>query len=505
MSNPQTLCNINDHLFLTKNPFSKKSSEQEKDFISKIFFEPNYYHTLKDDLSNGDSRFIIGQRGFGKSSIINKLYQDLSQNNILTILIDRYDEIPIKKNETALLKLILKQVTRKLCVFLYSDKKHKKKLTPVQLEKLALFIRMFFVTLSAKEHLEIYNNIHSVKSRNVCIKLMNRFGIKIFNTLATTAVNLTSSVINKSIGVDSMSVNNVYTEYFGELKEITSESININGDEFTKERLKDILDDLLEITEVVGFSKTVILFDKIDEYQELQQDVVKIGNFTTELLTDTELLLNNMISFGISLWSEVKTELSGSVRFDKFDAVDLSWQTEDLEKIIDKRLDYFSKNQKVLLNFLIKNQNDKSDILKLANKSPRDLISTLSSIYQEQANLNIKLDFFTSESISKGLINFCLNYDYDSQFSSKVGRKKEIKAMINKILSTKNKRFTVKILSDTLNQSNSQSEGQIKLMIKYRLIREEEIMMDSGSKSYEVIDPKIVFMLSRSISRINTD
>ena len=364
---------------------------------------------------------------------------------------------------------------------------------------------MFFVSLSAKEHLEIYNNVHNIKTKNIFINAMNMVGIKFFNTMATTIVNLTSSLINKSLGVDSMSVNNAYTEYFGELKEITSESINIDGEEFTKERLKDILDDLLDITETVGFSKTVILFDKIDEYQELQQDVVKIGNFTTEILTDTELLLNNMISFGISLWSEVKTELSGSVRFDKFDAVDVSWHSEDLEKIIDKRLSYFSKNRKVTLSYLIKNQNDKNDILKLANKSPRDLISILSTIHQEQANSNIKLDFFTSESVSKGLINFCLNYDYDSQFSSKVGRKKEIKAMINKILSTKNKRFTAKILSDTLNQSSSQSDGQIKLMKKYRLIREEEIMMDNSSKSYEVIDPKIDFMLSRSISRINTD
>lgn len=74
-------------------------------------------------------------------------------------LIDRYDEIPVKKNETALLKLILKQITKALR-FSYSNKKHKKKLTPIQLEKLAL-IRMFFVSLSAKEHLEIYNNVHN--------------------------------------------------------------------------------------------------------------------------------------------------------------------------------------------------------------------------------------------------------------------------------------------------------------------------------------------------------
>jgi hypothetical protein len=42
-------------------------------------------------------------------------------------------------------------------------------------------------------------------------------------------------------------------------------------------------------------------------------------------------------------------------------------------------------------------------------------------------------------------------------------------------------------------------------MKKYRLIREEEIMMENSLKSYEVIDPKIDFMLSRAISRIETD
>lgn len=497
--------NVNDCLSLTKNPFSKKSSEQEITFLNEIFFEPNYYYTLKDDLYNGDSRFIIGQRGFGKSSIINKLYQDLSKNNVLTILIDRYDEIPIRKNETALLKLILKQITRKLTVFLYANKKAKKNLSPIEIEKLALIIRMFFESLSEKEHLEIYNNIDSIKAKNIVIKLLNRVGIKVFNTVATTVVNLTTSVVSKSLGVDNISVDGAYIEYFGELKEFNNNKINIDGDEFTKDRLKNILDDLLEINEKVGFCKTVILLDKIDEYQELQQDVNKIGAFTAEILTDTELLLNNMISFGISLWSEVKTELSGSVRFDKFDAVDVSWQSTDLEQIIDKRLSYFSINRKVTLNYLIKSKNDRNDILKLANKSPRDLISILSTIHQEQANLNIKLDYFTSQSISNGLINFCLNYDYDSQFSSKVGRKKEIKAMINKILSTKNNRFTAKILADTLNQNNAQSEGQIKLMKKYRLIREEEIMMENSLKSYEVIDPKIEFMLSRSISRIYTD
>jgi putative ribosome biogenesis GTPase RsgA len=102
---------LDSNLGFTKNPFSKKSSEQELEFLDKIFYEPNYYNTLLNDLSNGDSRFIIGQRGHGKSSIINKLQEDLDEKNNLTIKIDRFDDIPIKDNENALITLIIKSLT----------------------------------------------------------------------------------------------------------------------------------------------------------------------------------------------------------------------------------------------------------------------------------------------------------------------------------------------------------------------------------------------------------
>src|SRR5260221_10893419 len=113
-----------DHqLGFSKNPFLKKSSEQELDFLDDIFFEPNYYQALMDGLSNGDSQFIIGQRGHGKSSIINKLLEDLEERNLFIIKIDRFDSIPLKKNETALLKLILKYIVTKLSAYLFSNRK----------------------------------------------------------------------------------------------------------------------------------------------------------------------------------------------------------------------------------------------------------------------------------------------------------------------------------------------------------------------------------------------
>ena len=84
---------LNNNLGLLKNPFSKFSAEEEIEFHNEIFYEPNFYQTLLDDLKSGTSRFILGQRGHGKSSIIHKLKNDLEKSQILTIIIDRFDAV----------------------------------------------------------------------------------------------------------------------------------------------------------------------------------------------------------------------------------------------------------------------------------------------------------------------------------------------------------------------------------------------------------------------------
>lgn len=494
---------LDDNLGLKKNPFSKRSSEQELDFLEDIFFEPNYYGALINDLSSGDSRFIIGQRGHGKSSIINKLVEDLEkEKKLFVIKIDRFETIPVKKNETAFLKLILKSLVTKLSIFLDKNKDLVQSLDQTDKEKLAFFIRLFFRTLSNEEYTNIYNNIHKVKVKNWFIGFFNRFGLVPVNTITSSAVSVTSSLIRQTLGIDNTDSQNVYKEYFGVINEVDIKALDIDKQDCSKDKLKQMLDQLLSIFNKLDFNTTIILFDKIDEYQELNQDVVKIGLFTSEILSDTELLLNDKLSIGFSLWSELRAELSGTVRFDKFGSIDVRWKKTDLEPLIDKRIKFFSiKNDKTLAD-LVPNENDRNELLHIANKSPRDLISLLSDIYREQSNNNQNVTFFESQSVSNGLISFCSNYDYDSIYPAKVGRNKEIKAMINRILAVRLIRFTAKNLTDTFNQNNSQSEGQIRLMLNYRLIREDDILGNNNAKYYEVIDPKVEFLIKRIVTKI---
>lgn len=491
---------LNQSLGFVNNPFSKKSAEQEINVLKKIFFEPNYYSNLKSDLSSGDSQFIIGQRGHGKTAIINKLVEDLEHaKDRFVIQIDRFDSIPIKRNETALLKLILSLIITKLSVFLDKDKSALKSLTRTDKQKLAILIRCFFKTISAEEYNNIYYNIHPVKQKNRVVRLWNTF-VRPVNKGAEVILTVSSKIMQSKLGLEEVSVGSVPSDFFASITEI--DFSKIDSTDFSKTQLKDFLDVTIHILNNLNFKSTIVLFDKIDEYQELNQDVSKIASFTSEILTDTELLQNRNLAIGFSLWSELKAELSGLVRFDKFGSVDVRWKLSDLEPLIDKRLAYFSNNTKKLSD-LIPNEYDRQEVINLAHKSPRDLITLLSEIHLEQSNNNESVIEYDSNSIYKGKINFCRNYDYQSLHPSKTtGKGKEIKSMINKILQIKLTVFTAKNLTDTLRQTTSQTEGQLKLMISYKLIKENEIHDNNGHILYEVTDPKIVFLVKNTVSSV---
>jgi hypothetical protein len=492
---------LDENIGFKSNPFSKKSSEQEIEFLKEIFFEPNYYNTLLNDLSNGDSRFIIGQRGHGKSSIINKLLDDLENKEVLTIKIERFDSIPIKKNETALLHLIIKKVVTKTAIYLDANKSKLKKLNKIEKEKICLFIRIFFTTLSKTEYTNYYNNFHKVKITNWFIRTFNNWLLKPTNALTSAGMSIGSLFVRDSLGFQNIETDSVYREYFGTIKQIDFDNIDFNQENFNKESLKNILDELLLIIKTIDFKTTVILFDKIDEFQELDSNIDKIAEFASEILTDTELLLNDKLAIGFSLWSELKSELT-KVRFDKFESIDIRWKEKDMELIINKRIKYFSINNDLTLDKLISNKNDKEELIKIANKSPRELISVLGTIYNEQSNNNYKVSKFDSQSISKGLINFSSNFDYESIYPSKVGKNRDIKTMINRILKVRQIRFTIKHLTDTFNQRTSQSDGQLKLMIQYKLIKEDDVLGENKIRYYDVIDPKVEFLIRRNITAI---
>ncbi|OIQ33064.1 MAG: hypothetical protein BM555_04735, partial [Crocinitomix sp. MedPE-SWsnd] len=166
---------INQLLGFNKNPFSKFSAEEELEFHNEIFYRPKFYDTLLDDLKSGTSRFILGQRGHGKSSIIHKLKADLDKQDIFTVIIDRFDDISLTENKIELLNLVLVEYVSKLGIYLNKNKAEVKKLSKEDKEILCLLFKLFFKTLTHNEYVKIYDSVKKFKYKNSLTRFFNRF------------------------------------------------------------------------------------------------------------------------------------------------------------------------------------------------------------------------------------------------------------------------------------------------------------------------------------------
>lgn len=488
---------LNVNLGFSRNPFSKFSAEEEIEFHNEIFYEPTFYQTLLDDLKSGTSRFILGQRGHGKSSIIHKLKTDLETEQVLTIIIDRFDEISLTQNKIELLNLILQEFVTKYVLFLDKNKVYLKKLNSEDKEALCLLIKLFFQPLTKTEYETRYDNIKSIKTKNWLINLFNKV-VKPTNSIISSGILITSKLIADSLNLNNFETKTAYTEYLTEMDYI---DISANSQELqlkkSKRHLKELLNRLNSITKKTYYKSSVVLFDKVDEFQELNQDITKIASFTEDILTDTELLLQNDIAIAFSLWSEVKPILSKKVRFDKFKEIDISWRKYDMEPLIDKRILHFSGNTRTFSS-LFSNKSDIESVINISNKSPRDLISCLSDIYDFQTS-NDNSTNFESESVSKGLIKFANRYNYLSMYPSRTGKNKDVISMINLILRTRKINITILDLNTTFNQKTRWSIGKLEAMVKYKLVEEDSKLGPNNEKVYNVLDPKIMHLIKRGI------
>lgn len=492
---------LNTNLGFSKNPFSKFSAEEEIAFHKEIFYEPTFYQTLLDDLKSGTSRFILGQRGHGKSSIIHQLKSDLEDSQILTVIIDRFDDIGLDNNKIELLNLILRELVTKYVIFLDKNKSYLKKLNKENKELLGLFIRLFFNSITKTDYANKYEIVKKTKSKNYLIRLFNKI-VKPANSILDSAIIISSSIISESLGLNTDLGKARHKDYLSQIKHI---KIDASDNDLTlitdKRQLKDLLNKLNTLVKKTYYKSSVILFDKVDEFQDLEQDINKIASFTEDILTDTELLLQNNIAIAFSLWSEVKPILSKKVRFDKFKEIDISWKSKDLVPLMDKRVMHFSGNTKYFENLFETNE-DLNQIIEISNKSPRDIISCMSDIYDIQSN-NQETNFFQSTSVSLGLIKFAKRYDYLSLYPSRTGKNKDVTSVINKILRVRRVQFSVNDVNLTFNQKTRSSMRQIDQMLHYKLISTDDKLGSKGEKIYLVLDPKIKHLISRNETQLN--
>jgi hypothetical protein len=145
-----------ENLGFITNPFSRVSAEQELDYLEKVFIEPRYYNVLSSDIKNGTSKFIIGDRGSGKSALMYSLRDKLTSENTFCTLIDSFYDVGMTNNKVPFLKLIVINLITNLCLLMVLDGEKAKRLDSEEKQSLSNLICAFYAHLSK---IEIVNRI----------------------------------------------------------------------------------------------------------------------------------------------------------------------------------------------------------------------------------------------------------------------------------------------------------------------------------------------------------
>lgn len=489
-------------LGFSNNPFSTFSAEEEKSFLNDIYINPLFYETLKSDLLSGHSRFILGARGIGKTALILQLRNALDKDGAFTIIIDEFDGVSLKNNQVELTRLIIERVVTNFCVKIAKDPKGLKKLDKYQKEKLSFIIKEFFQTLSKSQYEKLYNKTDNIRTRNTLKNIWNNFFNKPINFLISGSIEIVAETARKSMGLPSIDGKEFYKNY---VPELTIEQIEREKkpEKFLSniKSLKEILNDLTEIIHAAGFKTSIVFFDKIDEYTKLNGGISAVSDFLSDFLKDTTILMNKSYSLVFSLWDVLKPELTNNgVRFDKIKPIDITWQTDNLREILNKRIRFFSGDKKVI-NDIILSDNKLNEIITLSNNSPRYLFRQLSYIYDQQAEINKVSKGLTDEAIDKGQLVFSKSFEYYAIYPTKRGAKEDILTNINRLLKIGKTTIMTKDFVDAYKVSTPTAISYIKIVQEYNLVR-ELTETDGGAKMYDVLDPVLRHLIKYGITEI---
>ena len=475
-----------------KNPFSKFSAEDERSYLKDIYETPRFYQTLIDELAEGNSRYLLGERGVGKSALMFYLIEDLKEKGIYPVLIDEYDETPIKNNGYELLFLVERCIITQLGIELLCNKSKIKKLAKDDREKLAFLINVFFKNLSKNKVKELYEEISGEKKKNIFRRFCNHFLIRPINIILSGASNVAGITVSKALGLPVIDNNVVYLQFISELSE--------NGEtkEFSKMNYKDIKEILREtavLIEKMGYKKLVVFFDKLDEYTKLKSQIDLIVEFIEPITTDTSLIYSQEFGFEFLLWNKLKEKMKErQVRFDKARPIDIDWSKEELKKILSRRLSYFSK-EKVKVEEIFFDSKKLGKVIELANGSPRQLTMLLARIYEEQSKLDGNVKKFSDEAVKRGMNSFCQNFEYELFYP-----KLTIKDVVNRILKVGKTEFTISDLASATKKSIPTATNWIRGMKNVGFVEETEGDISGKAKVYKVIEPKIRYMLEQELS-----
>ena len=497
--------NIANSLGLKGNPFEHYNAEKEPE-IAAYAVRPPYLQTISQRSLGLSSFILFGDRGAGKSATRLTVYKEAweaassnagQQQPFIVNLTDFAQILPkFKRNQLA---------DKDIC-------------------SLAGFfiIEQLFAWLSSLEvaDREAYLNDLDKNDKALVIALLEALYLSVpeldRETSTSEAFILLGSAWTTQSGIwIRKRWGSVSTVFSGLIQAFAKNKVDENLDiQGPTERIlaslvgdaantaKAILTKLVELCRIFGFSGVCVLVDKLDETSETDNSVEATARLLHPLLANIQLLEVDGFSWMFFVWGNVEDHFNDKlkIRLDKIANAKITWTAEQLQQMLDRRIEFFS-NKAIDFSGIFEAGIDSkqvfTDFSRLSLRSPRELIRLMDTLFREHdargKEAPLKIDMISVE----------LAQDKYAKETIQTWYKKDTLHQIYRLGKTK---FLNKDVQTTFRIGAQGARNKITKWTDVGLARQSgTVPGESGGKPsflYEVYDPRVVRIIERRLDEL---
>lgn len=473
-------------------PFRDKTAERED--TSKLFVRPLNYSTLEDLFYRKSTTIINGDRGTGKTIMLDDLKTKVNDNRFISLIIN-YESIRLENNILDFYSLILKNVAKNILIYLADNKTILKNLSKEDKILLSFLIFKYSDDMTDLQLTSKIENIQLNRTKKIINYLSKpiTFFLNYFGTAITNYNNdkLTHIFGNYLPNIDSNSVRNIFPDI----------KFGIDDNFKTVEISYNLFNKSMELFTRILNQPPIVFLDKLDEDTRLENDADQIATFIKDLLCDSNLLLNSNIQLLISVWKIPFFNLETIFRRSKHFVYDITWDRDQLITVLNQRLFVYSNKKINNYETLFSADVDYdlvSDIFILSNSNPRDLWGLLDKIFNAQYDLDDDSKIICKRAVEIGIQKFVKTFSFYEYYPKKKNAQKnsnDVYSYINHLLKLDHTdEFTNNELRNQANTGGSTS-NYITGMLGIGLVTKTDKKRDGGAVIYKINDPKVSYAI----------
>jgi hypothetical protein len=481
---------------LQEYPFSSFTTENEISRFKDTFTPPNDYETIIENFSQKNSIILIGDRGTGKTALSKDIINKADVIKTLVTKITDFSALEIDYKLVDFYKFLISNIAINLFDSLTNKTERISKLDKEDKLLLSYLLKNFVPQISKRLLREKIEKLQIP----FFTRIYKRFGGFIRSVLnygaSTGAIFIDEYIAKHFKGLPSIAQSIQIKEFFPELPN------DLEVQFIDQKTTYQLLLRVLKLTQYLQFDNVLVVFDRVDEDSRFSNDADAISEFILPILKDNNLLLEEKLQIIFSTWSTPFNFIKDKVRTQKHYCPYLKWTTDDLTRVLNKRLAAYSNNAlsdyRTLFDPTV-SENEINQVFEIANRNPRDLWHTFNYLFQAQFEVDPTSNKITSEAVLRALTEFVKTFNYYEYYPKKANSRKntmDIYSYVKHLLKLESEVFTKNQLNERA-QTGSSTNNYIVGMERIGLIVSDN--QQSGTVSYKIKDPKVVYALKNAL------